>query len=533
MISDSNQWLEGKKVLLLSISMYILLFAGTLDWYRFYFDVDGVAYMTLARRVSEGAYFQSVNNLWSPLNNWIAAPFSAVIDDYILIFKVINAIVSIGILGMTYVIARRYLVNNALICLILLSLPLILLSYTHIQLAGDLLQLLLFLVYFYLITRAGFFSSVQFNVFAAVVMFFAYLAKSFSLPFFLIQYPGIYVLNAILYKDKPKLVEWLKPMVSGLGVFIVLALCWAYCLYLKYDQLMFSAAGALNYNWLMGRENAVMTGTQLLIPPPYADSPGFWEDPYQYYDTFIGPFDSLTTLARTGKLILSNIKRALVSLLDISFLSYSLLLFLLLFLYIKKIKGGYFNVIALVWTSMVVMAGYLLIHVETRYYWPVAVLLLISGGYLLENYLFPLIRYRGLKAAIALFFALSFIYSPLYDLKELKDSGKDLYAASAFMRANGVKGRFAGNYTGGGLNSWYLKVAYLSGSNLYTLRKVNFSQEEILHAIRVSQLDFFIYSFDTEIEKQLFLKGELAASASRVLQLPSTSKLILTFNETE
>ncbi|MGE5107095.1 MAG: hypothetical protein ACM3H8_06105 [Sphingobacteriales bacterium] len=230
----------------LSILVFLVLFLLTLNWYRYSFDVDGTAYITIAKQIANGEWYRSINGLWSPLNCWIAGLFISMGVDPVLIFKIINAIICCGIISLSGNLIKRFLNNINLQTGILLILPLILLSYVQQQLAGDLLQLFFLLIYISIITSSQFFQKPSLNYWCAITMALAYLAKSYSLPFFVVCHLCIYFLYYLRNRNDLRFAEIIKPVFSTYAIFFLLISPWVYCLYLKYHHFTFSTAGTLN-----------------------------------------------------------------------------------------------------------------------------------------------------------------------------------------------------------------------------------------------------------------------------------------------
>ncbi|HET9057148.1 MAG TPA: hypothetical protein VFN30_09915 [Chitinophagaceae bacterium] len=513
----------------LSAAVYLLLFFATLGWYKFNFDVDGIGYMTVAYRMAHGDWFKAINGLWSPLNSFIASFFIEYIKNPLIAFKIINAVCSIGIIYVTGLLAKRILQNNFLIRGILIVLPFFLLANTHTQLAGDLLSLLFLLIYCQLITSKNFFSKKDLNVYCGIIMALAYFSKSYCLPFFIINHIVIHLWNQ--YYEGKKLLNKFVAMrvIIAFTIFFIITTPWIYCLYLKYNHIIFSTAGMLNYNWFLENGPATIKNYGLLIPPPYANSPNFWEDPYPYYNSFLGPLSSFTNFLRAIKLILHNVKESFGLFTEISFTV--LPVFMYWFVRMIKIKANEipFSISLLLISSALLVAGYLLIHIETRYIWLTGIIGLILGAKILEEKILPFLPNKNFVTFIVLLFTVSFLVAPADKLQDLRYSGKDIYEGADFLSSNNINGNFTSNYSTNAQNSWCVKLAFLSHTRFYLLAKNDYTQSELIDAIHQNNISFYFYFYNTTVEKEVFVNSPLAIASKRIISLPEKNILMVQF----
>jgi hypothetical protein len=503
------------------------LWAVTYKGYQYSFDVDGTAYMTLAQRLSGGDWFKSINGLWSPLNPFIASFFIKFISNPVLIFKIINALCSAGIILMTGKLCTRFLKSSLLINGILLILPFIFLAYTHEQLAGDLLSLLLLLIYCGLITTKGFFESKRLNIYSGMIMALAYFAKSYCLPFFLLNHTLLFLWHYYNFKKNGVSKPIFKNLFLAFFISFFIILPWIYLLFLKYNRVTISNAGILNYNWFLGNGPATQKNYGLLIPPPYADATNFWEDPYSYYNYFLGPFSSITNFLKAIKLFFHTLKVSFSQLAAISYFLISIYAYWLIRMGLNKSREKFFLFSLLLITAVTQVAGYLLIHIETRYIWMTGIIGLIAGAMILEEKM-P-VHNRSLKwtrIVVTLYLA-SFLINPAEQLKDLNGSGKDLYEAAHFLATNDYTGNFTSNYSTNAQSSWCTKLAFLSQNPFFILSKNDYTSSELLQAIQENKIRFYLYFYTTPFEKENFLSSTLAQSALQINTIPNKKILLL------
>lgn len=513
----------------ISALIYLLLFTATVNWYQYNFDVDGVAYMTIAKRIADGDWFKSINGLWSPLSCYIASLFLKYFSSPVICFKVINAVCCTGIIISTGVLLNRFLKTTVLQAIILAILPVLLLAWTHQQLAGDLLSLWLMLIYCCLITSGNFFKKESLYIYCAVVMAMAYLAKSYCLPFFIVNHLLIHFYywrqNKIPVTGKIISARIIIPFI----VFFFIAAAWIYCLYLKYNRFTFSTAGTLNYNWYLGNGPSSIKDYGLLIPPPYPDSPNFWEDPFTYYNHFSGPLSSSTNFLRAVKLGLHNCKESIGLFTEMSLVILPVFIYWVIRLIKTKAKENFFSIGLLLIASAVLTTGYLLIHIETRYLWLTGIIGLILAAKLFEEKILSFIPGKILSGVILFLFAGSFLISPVDKLQDLKYSGKDIYETAEFLSSGNIKGNFTSNYSTNAQNSWCTKLAFLSHNRFYLLAKNDYTQTELITAARQNNIRFYLYFYTTTADKEMFLNSPMAIAAKQITNMPGKNILVVQF----
>jgi hypothetical protein len=512
-----------------SIAVYLILFASTYKWYEFHFDVDGVGYMAIAKHVANNEWYNSINGIWSPLNCWIAGFMMKALANPIFVFKLINAISSVGIILLMNRICSglfsntsfyRHLVKAG----IMLSLPVILLSYTHHQLAGDLIQLNFILLYFILLISKDFFLSVRKNILAGFVMSLAYLGKAYNLPFFIIAHFAVYLFFYWQNQNNYNITFLLKRMLSAYFIFFVLITPWVITLSLKYNQFTFSTVSTFNFNWLLSKngENVLQT-PGILLAPPYPSSVTMWEDPYLYYKSFKGPLDSSENFLLFLKIILHNIKVFIKCMSDISFLSTTVLSIIFIQVLLKREKTA-LVIIALVLIFFSVF-GYLLIYIETRYIWFAGLLSMVLGGKLLADNLY-LFKSRKLKFFLYTVFFGSYLLWPADRLQDMKNSSIDLPFYKKLFQEKNIKGNFTAYCRDADDQAICLEVAFFTDNRYYVNSGKN-EDPNLLKEIQDQQIGFYFYFYNSPLEKEAFLNSAISKKAAEKLDIAEKELIIL------
>ena len=84
--------------LLFSVLLFSALFILVWPLYQYIFDVDGVGYGMVARRLAAGDFANAVNGYWSPLHSWLILPFLKLGLTEAIAFKLSNGFLSVATL---------------------------------------------------------------------------------------------------------------------------------------------------------------------------------------------------------------------------------------------------------------------------------------------------------------------------------------------------------------------------------------------------------------------------------------------------
>jgi hypothetical protein len=520
-----------RNIVWLSILLYCFLFLVTYNWYRFCFDVDGIGPMMIARRVANHDWLNSVNGVWSPLNAWIASLFPGIADEPVFVFKLINAFCSAGIIYVVHSLVKKLLPVNTnrqhlLIAGIFASLPVILLSHTHYQLSGDLLQLLIVLIYIRLVITPGFIRSLSKNIIAGVLIALASYAKAYNFPFLFGSHLVICILANLASEpaSSRRFAAITRPLLLTYSTALLLMLPWVVLLHQKYKIWTFSTVQKFNFHWLLNEQSySTLKSSDLLMSPPYPDSPTAWEDPYSLYASFTGPFDSLDSFLHFLKNILHNFKVLLTNLNELSFLTISILLCYVLKLLLKKEWAYHYAV--LFFMSIFLFVGYLLIYIELRYVWLTGLIALLLGAVLLAQHSHR-IRSNLFFATTVLIFCASFLLTPVDKLQDMRNEGRDIEETAAFLKANLLSGKFTMISTDAASGSWSDNLAFVTGNQYYRIVRPDFTEEQLLHSIEVNGIEFVLQFYKTPFEQQLLERSLLAKKAVSMHYLPGKNYVI-------
>ena len=484
-----------------STFLFFITLAYALLWWLlapslgYLLDSDGVAYLTIARRVAEGDFQKSINGLWSPLNSWLLVPFIKLGFNAWEVAKVFNFCVGLCILVLVNKLNQLFIEDGRMRKLMLLPLPIVMIYFSYFQMFGDLLQLIFIIAYLCVLYSKSFQFQTSYLVFAGVLIGIGFYAKAYAFIFLVIHsgiFYGIHFWNLTI--DKRQLIRALS---ITIGTTLLIMAPWIFILHQKYQVWSLTGlAGKLNMSWYILSHKTFRPDIHLLIPPTYNDSPSFWEDPYGSQGKLSSPLTSFYCfgrwLLRVGHTILMAVKcYSQLTLLSIPFLMWVISRFYKLRFSLKK----WLPELQLLLTILIFPVGYLTMHIETRYIWLSAFLLLILMFRYVTHY--KTILNFTKRSGVMLVILCSFTLFPIYDLWNLRYKNQDLFIMADQLKQRNVKGKFASDIDEEG-QMWV--VAYLSNSVNYTIEQDQFAVEELMPELKRYEIDFFIADKSTTVD---------------------------------
>jgi hypothetical protein len=485
-----------------ALVLFSVLFFASWPLYKYIFDVDGVGYASVTNQYALGNFTNAVNGYWSPLHSWMVVPFHKLGIETIAAFKITNAIISVFILIVLNSLLKRFELSASVQTVVLYTGIILLLHFAWFELAADLLLVLWLLIYFQLTSSAIFFNSRYKNILVAVVAALAYLTKAYAFPFFIIHF---LFLHLIVNRKQIRF----DLLFTGIAVFLLCCFPWIYALYDKYGRWMIGTSGKLNASWyLVADRNPDL----LFFPPPFNGSSSFWEDPWYVQKTFFTAFSSSALFLHQLRVTAYNIQQWLKCLSEISIFAPAVLPVMLVRYFQFKQKRD------LLFTAFFVLlpAGYLLIHIETRFLWVLSFLFLAAGALWLEPFLAEKIKSRWQRNLIWVIFFVSFLLEPVNHLKDRVYHQKEIHQLAAVLKQNGFKGKFTSNKKA----PECMILAYLTGSSYYTPNSRRKAEAMKTTAFKQEQLNYCFYFYDSENEKEILLQQKelkLAASVKEMI----------------
>jgi hypothetical protein len=513
-----------KYYLPLVLFVYAVGFVLLYPAYRYIFDHDGIGYMTVTKKLVAGDWLHGINGFWPPLHSWLAIPFYKAGMDDLTAFKTLNGLIGAGI----FISVNRLMIKAGIqptwrLIALFVCIPVVL-SYVFNELAADILLCFLLLVYTDIVSAPDFFENRKKNIAAGMVGCLCYLAKTYALPFFVLHFV---IMQWMLYKRSGNKRMFISNLLAGLGACFLLALPWIIVLYNRYGFVtlghvfIFGRSGQFNLSYYLHPEE--YTSPELILAPPaglccYWANPLFQLTQQPHYYSSLFSFSMIVDRIRT---LLYNFIVALKLLHGFSFLSGAIIVGQ--GLYIIQKKDGFLSQLLLM--ILVFPVGYLLLHVESRFLWPLTFLILIAG-LVLANKLVQLVPVKKSIRILfwSLFFA-SFLISPLDNLKDWRYRNKETFELVAELNAKGIQGRFLGeNYAGLPL------VAYLTDSYNYFPGRADYRYSDLLQAARQQHIDYYFYYYSNTQQLEAFRQTVFYKNALQEIPVKMPNLLLLKMN---
>lgn len=493
--------------------LYVILFFVLFPVYRYVLDIDAISYIHVAERVAKGNYWESINGYWSPLISWLLVPFIRWGFDPVLSAKYLNGAIGLCCLFCSCRLMNRLAIHRLLQQYIPFVLAIIFLSYAFYELCADLLQLLFLLLYLLLITSNGFINNGWKLSAAGALGAIAYYAKAYSFPFFLLQAP-IVVYVCLKHDSTDKL--WKKAIQkTGLMYLIFLLISLPYVLVLsnKYGSFRINNAGKLNMSWFLspGASNA----RHMVAEPPYADATSYWDEPTYAQDKIITPFTSVRYFFKEIKWTTSNAIKLGHLLNDISVFSIVIAIGFAFYLYRKRREASLGEWLLMVF-SFLYPLGYLMIFVEWRYIWLLPISYLFLGAILLSKWPMEWLLPKRSMALTFLLFCSSFLWQPVHELWQLRNSNRDVYEMSEVFKQQQIKGNFLLNYQSFTPYFKTVVLCYLTGSKLYGPQQFDYDAKELLQTIQQHHIQYYLFYYDFPSQKEMFLQSNYAKSGTKL-----------------
>lgn len=494
-----------------ALLLFLLCFGMLYPAYRFIFDTDGIGYMMVAKRLAAGDTWNAINGYWSPLHSWLMAPFIALGVDGFMAFKISNACFSLGVLVWLNKLLQKTTIDAWLKSILLFTAVPLLLAYAFNELAADLLFVWLLLIYLDIASDEDLFNSTRKNILCGLTGCLCYFAKTYGFPLFLLHFT---LTQWILYRnalqpDKRTLL--IRNWLLGTGTFFLLAAPWLYVLYQKYHLLTFGYSGKLALQWEIFPRKTIEK--LYALKPPYPGSPSGWEDPF-YYDSPVETNHSLFSLRLAWPWLrktLDNFMKWMVMLGEFSVFSAGIMVSLAVYLLKKR---NYFFLQCLL-LMILLQAGYLLVHVETRFFWAGALLLLICGAWLVQKALELFnIPHRWKILCWCIYFG-SFLIYPMNLLKDSAGGGREVFTLAKALQDRSIKGNFSvqGDY------SLVQRAAFLTGDQFWILSRWEYTYDELAAVLQQQPIDYFFFFYDNQQMLDAFRHTPIYKNAKALHQL--------------
>ena len=515
------------KHLLLFLAIYTSLFFILFPGYRYVIDPDATGYFSVAEQFAKGNLHNSINGIWSPLGSWLLTPFIKLNFDEILSAKYLN-----GFYGFLSLIAFFYLIKKFKIRFfialgIMTGAVLLIVHFTFYRLFGDLLELLLMLLYLNIICSKKFGTTYKGMLLAEFIGGIAFYAKSYAFYFVLIHLPiAIYFSGGKNLKRKLSL-SFLKKSFTAIFALCLTVSFWIITLNLKYGHFI------LGQQNISGSLSPAYTQPRVVFyPPPFADAYSIFDDISYEQINNITPFTNAKIFVAQIKLLLFNALKTIEHFNDFSFVFIPIIV-LSTFLIAARFKSfsNQNNLTILLSFIFIWLSGFLFFHSEPRYLWIVSLSVLILAAvllsFLIDNYSFN----KKYLYVFSFVIIISFYLYPLTELKNQYGSGKNYFEIVAALKQNNIKGNVLFSNQSSEDFSESVIINYLAKCRHYGPFTTDYTTQEIVNAIKEYHINYFILYYKTPFQKDLILRNSPALNPSNILSDIYPGIIVLAFNQ--
>lgn len=369
----------------------VILVSGILAWlYRHQINPDGISYIQVAREYAGLHLKTAINGYWSPLLSWLLVPFIWIGVDPLLAFRFINLSLVLGIIGgLLYIVNRlKAPPSRTIQFMFASSLGLTFGTWattivTPDILSGTVLLVTFGLLYQYLKTKSLIVASALGTSLALL-----YLSKSIGL------YMAIAIVGILALYEFRRFKRITRPTIIATAIFAIICTIWIGLISVKYETLTISTAG--NYNLAMQGPThpSHPIALQGSLETHSSRAIWAWDDPSYFklptwsilenIPYYLGHVAMMTGFTITYVLQLSPL----------------FLLGALAFFVTKKDRPSNLTSIGLAATSLIVLAIYSLLYVESRYLWIIAIPIMTIGGLLFAQQKLPRAPTLGILGVI-------------------------------------------------------------------------------------------------------------------------------------
>lgn len=520
---EIKSFLKNNFDLILFLTLYSFLAVISL---KYYMNIGGdeISYINIAHAYAIGEWGDAINGYWSPLYSWLITP--SFVFGFTPLHGVLASKILSLIIGFFAIISVKLLINILNVSKpversILFSLIPIVLYFALTYATPDLLLACILIIYLSTILNPNYSKNLFYGISCGFIGALAYLSKSYAFPFFIVHF---LLFNLIYYfKDIniPKKKNVLKNLILGLSVFFIISGLWAGTISEKYGKLTISTAGEYNQAF-MGPEYLKNPVFYMgLFKPPTKNSTSIWDDPSYIKMNHWSPFDSIESFKHQLKLIWRNI--VYTAIIIESFFLIAFLIIIAIILFILKsnaqqpIKDKF---IYLLITMFIYMGGYLLIIPEWRYLWPIFILLMIGGFYLIDSSYRSKMITKTLRNILLIILILSFTVEPVYETILFSSADNSLHnLGNTLENEYRIHGNVASNKWGGET----LSISYYLGLKYYGKTKETNNSADLQKELKNNSIDYYIV-WDTEDTLKLSNYKEITKGKIKGLTIYSQIK---------
>lgn len=482
-------------LLLYAVPLLLFIIAATIlyPFYQYRIISDDISYLEIASRYIRGDYARAINGYWSPLNIWLLALLVKATGWPLLVAAYgLNCLSFAGILLLSIQLCRR-LVSSAFEVLVLGCCAALFwagnIPVTHF---ADALNCMLLLVCLFVLLRSDFMSRPLLWIAYGLLSAITYFSKAYS--FYILPLSTAILLVMLLrHQDRFAWSRWIRILAATTGSMLLFSLPWLWLLHQKYGHWLISTAGSINTSWAIEGHMYFSTRYSVLVPPAQPDGLSCWEDPWINHGDMRSPFGSLRLLAKQLFRIAVNIPQWFKTILEYSPLYFPIWLAGLLYLIRKPVKQYHPLKAALIFAFFIFPVGYIPLSFGTRYLWFTVPLVMITGLWLLQEYLKPQLSLK-LYRLLILVYGLTWLPGVVLELKATFNEGKADHAIAQQLKEQGIKGSFlTNNYAG---YQHHFRISWFSRNPFYMHFGDQWTTAELLQEAARQQVSYYYYFYE-------------------------------------
>jgi hypothetical protein len=504
----SNKKKSSFFILIIVLIIYSALITTTHHYERL--TADSTIYLDLAEKYLRGEFTDAVNGYWGPLLTWLFIPFLYFGVSPVIVINTLNLIIGIFTALGVWRLSYRFEVTEKIRGAILIALLPVMLLFSMVEIF-DFLLVCFIVCYLSVIFNNDYHNKISRGMFCGFFGAFAYFSKSYAFPFFIVHFFIMNILHFIRCSSKAEKQNVLRNAAAGFIIFAIIIAPWIAAISVKYEGFTFSNTGKGNFASIgpedpeTGLERGVIIFHDGLFPPTNETATSVWEDPSYIWKDVVSwtPLDSPLHF----KHFIKNIAKNVIETINI-YESFSKLAVAIMVVYLLLLAAGPFDKQLLrgdrlysFLTVIIYSGGYLPFHVEHRYLWTINILLLLMGGYVLnELYKNNFFRKTSLTNILLVIFVLSFMITPL---KSFAGAGKhninkDMYFFSEILKDKyNIKGNIASNREWQHVpihDSWHktFRLSYWLDSKYFGQTQAVISDEDLKGDLIKHNIDYYL-----------------------------------------
>jgi hypothetical protein len=429
------KYVKGEKMIKIGIVMLLVMILGAgiilLPSYRYQINPDGISYISIAEKYSNGDFRHAINSYWGPLLSWLIIPTFWLGIDPILTIKILQIFVVGIIISTTYTLIKRY---ASIFFATLGSFAAGVIS-LDIALSGpltpDLIVAALTLLLVAVLTSQSGKNSMKYQLIVGAIGTALYFSKSVGF-FLFIGIWFLWLLSEKLYEKQPLKVAFRRNLLSLL-FFFALIMPFIVLISIKSHSLTIGTSGSYNFA-LIGPQSEGHPMLNRLIPPPNKTAISPWEDISRVPMRSWSPISSLDNL----KFFFKNVRNSLTTINKIILL-FIWPVFILALLYLftpSKAKSESKFKFLILSASLLTLLLYIPLFVEARYIIFIYLSSVIGFSLLFGKFSKQFGR-RSIPLTLLGLVIIGFVLStPIKSLLDQRNINKDVYQQSQSLRAD-------------------------------------------------------------------------------------------------